>query len=122
MEALTWFGSYSSIFGPPLSAIVAAMVMVWLTSALLGFASNNGQTALFRTGILSMTFLFVAFYILIYLFFIGGVEVDFQSVLRTLLWIAAILVAFGLFAALTSWILRNLLDDAGGLLRGANSA
>ncbi|CAN1524981.1 DppC ABC-type dipeptide/oligopeptide/nickel transport systems, permease components [Paracoccaceae bacterium] len=120
MEALTWFGSYSSIFGPPLSAIVAAMVMVWLTSALLGFASNNGQTALFRTGILSMTFLFVAFYILIYLFFIGGVEVDFQSVLRTLLWIAAILVAFGLFAALTSWILRNLLDDAGGLLRGAS--
>ena len=120
MEALTWFGSYSSIFGPPLSAIVAAMVMVWLTSALLGFASNNGQTALFRTGILSMTFLFVAFYILIYLFFIGGVEVDFQSVLRTLLWIAAILVAFGLFAALTSWILRNLMDDAGGLLRGAS--
>jgi peptide/nickel transport system permease protein len=120
MEALTWFGSYSSIFGPPLSVIVAAMVMVWLTSALLGFASNNGQTALFRTGILSMTFLFVAFYILIYLFFVGGVEVDFQSVIRTLFWIAAILVAFGLFAALTSWILRNLLDDAGGLLRGAS--
>ncbi len=116
MEALTWFGAYAPIFSPPLSAALAALVMLFLTSSLIGFASGNGQVALLRTGFLAMTFLFVSFFILTYLFLSGGAEVNYQATIRGLLTFAAVLVIFGLFAALTSWILRAYVDDAPGLL------
>ncbi len=116
MEPLSWFGTYGATFTTPFSAIVALLMMVFLTNGLLAFASGNGQTALWRTGFLSMAFLFVSFFTLVFMFFSGGAEVDYQSVLQTLLRIAAVLVAFGLFAALTSWILRQAFTDAPGLL------
>ena len=116
METLSWFGSYGSTLTTPVSALIAMMVMVALTNGLLSFASGNGQTALLRTGFLSMAFLFISFFILVFLFLKGGAGVNYESVLTTLLRIAAVLVAFGLFAALTSWILRQSLNDAPRLL------
>ena len=74
METLSWFGSYGSTLVTPVSAIVAMMVMVFLTNGLLAFASGNGQTALLRTGFVSMAFLFISFFILVFLFFSGGAE------------------------------------------------
>ena len=116
METLSWFGSYGSTLATPVSALIAMMIMVFLTNGLLAFASGNGQIALLRTGFLSMAFLFVSVFILVFLFFRGGAEVNYESVLVTLLRIAAVLVAFGLFAALTSWILRQTFEDAPRLL------
>lgn len=116
MEPLSWFGSYGATFAAPLAAVLTLMAMVMLIRGLLAFSSGNGQIALLRTGMLSMTFLFVSFYILVFLFLSGGATVDYQSVLFDLFWVAGILVAFGLFAALTGWILRQLVEDAPGLL------
>ena len=115
MESLTWFGSYSATFSLPISASLAGLVVLFLTSGLIGFASGNGQVALLRTGFVTMTFLFVSFFILIYLFLSGGADVNYNAVIRGLLMFAAVLVAFGLFAALTSWILRASVDDAPGV-------
>ncbi len=117
MESLTWFGSYSATFSLPISASLAGLVVLFLTSGLIGFASGNGQVALLRTGFVTMTFLFVSFFILIYLFLSGGADVNYNAVIRGLLMFAAVLVAFGLFAALTSWILRASVEDAPSLLR-----
>jgi peptide/nickel transport system permease protein len=117
MEFLTWFGTYAGTFTMPVSATLAALIMLVLTSGLIGFASGNGQVALLRTGFLSMTFLFVSFFILTYLFLSGGTGVNYDAVIRSLLLFAAVLVAFGLFAALTSWILRASFDDAPSMLR-----
>ena len=88
MDPISWFGTAGATLAVPFAATLALMVIVVLVQGLLGFSSGNGQTALLRTGMLSMAFLFISFYILVFMFLNGGAQLDYQSVLSNLFRIA----------------------------------
>ena len=122
MDTLSWFGSFGSAIATPAAAIVALMVMFLMTGSLLAFAGGNGRTALFRTGMLAVLFLFISVFVLIFLSLRGGGAVDFQAVMTTLLRTALVLAAFGLFASLVGWITQQVAADAPNAIARATAA
>ena len=73
-----------------MAAVLAMMVMFMLTNALVTFAGGNGRTALFRSGMLAVAFLFIAVFLM--LFFVlngdgrGGLSMASEPVLAGGAW------------------------------------
>ena len=121
METLTWFGSFGASLSVPIAAVIAMMVMLIVTNGLLTFAGGNGRTALFRSGMMAVAFLFIAVFLLMFFVLNGMGDVDYEWLLGLFLRVAMVIAAIGLFAALVSWVLQQTLKNPTETMAGATA-